>query len=451
VLFVFGVLLLNDNLGLSWSALRRLLPVAIILVYAMSGRTRKGAAAVAALAGIQVVTSLEYAVAALFAIGTMGIADAIARRSVAPLVRVATIGLAGLGVGALLAFLMMGGDTPGWLLATWETIRVRGAGEAAFAFQPSVNAGAAFLLLLLAAGRFGAGLRALQGGELAPGDLGLIGSLAYALVAFKSGLARSDMYHLAPPLLGIIAMVMLPWRWNTFSRAPGGRRLATAAVLTLAVTYALGFSGAGRFWLRGWALGAWDVVRGVPLARADVPARHPRISTGINGADPLAVSLTRYLESGPHAQAPVFYYERAWGLDKFVGVAKPVGIYATDDYLVSDELGLRLRDYLAQHPDAIVIVDQPTWDYLLDPAKAPGFTVMFWFRRTRSLPVRFLEVVTSSHFGDVVIDEQVHRRDRWVRTVGSYVRDAYTPDSTFGRMVILKRTANAARDPGRTP
>ncbi|MGH7447296.1 MAG: hypothetical protein ACREK1_13915, partial [Longimicrobiales bacterium] len=52
-LAVVLILLVNDNLGISWIALRRLLPVVILLVYAWRGRTRQGAAAVAALIGVQ--------------------------------------------------------------------------------------------------------------------------------------------------------------------------------------------------------------------------------------------------------------------------------------------------------------------------------------------------------------------------------------------------------------
>jgi hypothetical protein len=133
------------------------------------------------------------------------------------------------------------------------------------------------------------------------------------------------------------------------------------------------------------------------------------------------------------------YYERTWGLDKFIGVPKARGIYANDDYLVSDEVGLALRELLNEWPDALVVIDAEAWEFLLDPSVQPEDSSMFWILGQRSIPVRFLEYWSSTHFGSSILDEGARKRDRWARTVGSLLRVEYSPIGEFGTWLVLER------------
>jgi len=440
-LLVGVVLLVNDNLGLSWIALRRLLPIALLAVYVLEGRTRRRAwAATAAMFGAQVMLSLEYAAACVAALGAVGVVESFARRDWRPVVRAGLAVAAGFAVAAVIALGMMGRDAVEWLAATRRIIALRGGGEAAFAFQLSVNAAAVFALLFVACAWLGAGLPRLRGATPTAGDLLVVASVTYAVVAMKSGLARSDMYHLVPPLLGVIGVLLLRLELAVFRLSPALRLAGMAAVALTCLTYLPGLSGAGRLWARGWVLGARDFVTRRPVSSVTpAAARTVLIGRGRTTVNPDWIRMAEYFADPSRAADPVLFYERTWGLDKVVGVAKPRGVYPTDDYLVADEEGVALREFLEQHPTALVVVDTTAWAHLLDSTFTPTYASMFWFGRVRSLPVRFLEWWSSSHFGTAVIGERVRKRDRWARTVGGYVRAHYAPAQTFGEWIVLAR------------
>lgn len=438
---VLLILLVNDNLGLSWIALRRLLPVAILLVHARLAPSRHGWMVTGSLLGLLGVLSLEYALAVGAAIVGLALLEALAARRAQPLARVGLLLLAAAGVSGAVALFLMGGGTGAWLRATWQIIALRGGGEAAFPFQLSLNALAVFGLLFLASAWLGTGLGRLPVTGFEMGDRFLAASLAYAVVALKSGLARSDMYHLVPPVLGLVAVVLVPLRFAALAPPARQRRLALALVALVCLTYAPGLAGAGRFWARGLVLGARDVLTGRPADGAEPrAARGPRLGAERTSQNPAWVPLAEFLASGSNASRPVFYYERTWGLDKMIGAPKPRGVYANDDYLVSDEIGLGLRRFLEDHPATLVVIDRPAWDYLQDSTAAPSYRSMFWIGRERSLPVRFLERWSSSHFGTATVDERVRKRDRWARTVGTHLLGHYAPLAEFGNWLVLARS-----------
>ncbi len=440
-LLVAMVLLINDNLGLSWIALRRLLPVVLLAVYVLQGRTRRGAwAATAAMLGVQIMLSLEYAASCVIALGAVGVAESFARRDWRPVLRAGLAAGGAFAVAAVLAWGMMGRDAVEWLAATRRIIALRGGGEAAFAFQLSVNAAAVFALLFVGCAWLGAGLPRLRGAAPTAGDLLVVASVTYAVVAMKSGLARSDMYHLVPPLLGIIGALLMRLDLAVFRLSPALRRAGVAALALTCLTYLPGLSGAGRLWARGLALGARDFVTRRPVSGV-TPAASRTVLIGRERTivNPQWIRMAEYFADPSRATDPVLFYERTWGLDKVVGVAKPRGVYPTDDYLVADEEGVALREFLERHPTALVVVDTTAWKHLLDSTFTPAYASMFWFGRVRSLPVRFLERWSSSHFGTAVIDERVRKRDRWARTVGGYVRAHFAPAETFGEWIVLAR------------
>jgi hypothetical protein len=440
VLLVSVILLLNDNLGLSWIALRRLLPIVVLLGYALQDRASRGWLAVALLLGVQVVLSLEYAAACMIAIGGAAALEALGSRSWRPLLGATRTLAAGLVAGAALAYALMGPAVPDWLLATWRVVVLRSGGEASFPFGLSVNAFAVLALLFLACVRVGAGLPDVRRNPLQPGDRFLLAALAYALIAAKSGMARSDMYHLVPPVLGLVAVALLPLRFAVFPVAPPVRRVWVGVVVLVCATYAPGLLGAGRLWAQGLVLGAVDVATGRPASGLE-PARSrgPRIGSERTVEPPTWVALAEYLAAPARARAPVLFYEQTWGLDRHVGVPKPAGIYPVDDYLVSDEVGAELRTFLEDHPEALVVIDRGAWERLQGGGSPPAYRNMFWIGGSRSLPVRVLEHWSSSHFGTAVVEELARKRLRWAETVGWYVRDHYVPAAGFGDVLVLER------------
>ncbi len=439
-LAALAIVLVNDNFGLSWIVLRRLLPLLVLLSWALWWRDRRRWAVPAALFGVQLLVSLEYAAASGAALGGAALVEALAARRLEPVWRGARIGLLGCVIGAAGALLLMGGEAAAWLAATWRIVVLRGGGEAGFAYHPSVNGLAVLVLLFLACAAVGAGLRR-RGATFEAGDRFLLASLGYALVAMKSGLARSDMYHLVPPVLGLIGAVLLPLPTAVFAVPAWHRRLRASAVAVICATYLPGLvAGGGRLWAQALALGARDVLTGRPASSAvPVRSRLPVLGPERTEADPAWMALAEYFGDTERAGVPVVFYERSWGLDRHIGVAKPVGVYPTDDYLVSDEKGLEVRRFLEAHPEALVIVSDESWAYLTVPGPEPAYTSMFWFRRVRSLPVRFLEYWSSSHFGTATIEERVRKRDRWARTVGRWLAEHYAPRHAVGDVVVLGR------------
>ncbi len=440
---VFGlmvVLLFNDNLGIAGLTVRRLLPVVALFWYALRGSTWPGRVAVAALVGLQTLISVEYAAACLIGLGALGLVESVAARRARELALAIATGGLGLAIAGCLAVLIMGSDVFDWLAATWRLVTLRAGGEAAFRFQWSVNAIAVFMLLFLAGSRVGAGLRGIRTSGLTPGDRFLVAGLGYALIALKSGLARSDMYHLVPPVLGLVLAYTVPVPFAVFRSTATQRRLAFAAIALIAVTYGPGMAGTGRLWAQGLVLGARDVLTGRPPGGvAPDPARTVTIGRERAAFNPAAIALGEYLAEPERGDAPVVFYERTWGLDKVVGVAKPIGVYAIDDYLASDAAGDSIRAFLEARPKALVVIHQTSWDYLLDPASAAPYGSMFWFGPTRGRLARFLERWSSSHFGTSVVEERVLKRNRWARTVGEFVKASYAPAATFGVWIVLAR------------
>jgi hypothetical protein len=366
--------------------------------------------------------------------------EAVAARRAAPLVRGLAAAGAGVAAGGVLALALLGANTGAWLAATWRIITLRGGGEAGFPFAPSVNALAVFLLLFLGCAWLGAGLRRLAATPPAAGDRLLALAVAYAVVAFKSGLARSDMYHLVPPVLGLAAVLVLPLPFAALAPGPRQRRLGLAVLALVCLSYAPGLAGAGRLWVRGLVLGARDVLAGVP-ANGIEPAvrRGPRIGAENTEPDPAAIALTEFLGHPDRARAPVLFYGPAWGADRMTGVAKPVGVYPTDDYLVSDAEGEALARFLAATPEALVVIDTASWRHLGDPGGGPPRDNMYWIGGERSWAIRALEWWSSSHFGTATLDERVRKRERWARTVGRHLVAGYRPLAAVGRWQVLAR------------
>lgn len=438
-----ALLLVNDNLGLSWVALRRLVPVAALVVWAWGGESRRGWWLTAALVALEVVVSLELAAAMLVGLGGIGIAGSLAERTARPLARVVGAGTAGVTLGLLAAAGMLGGSgVVEWLRATWAVIAARGGGEAGFPLEVTGSTVAVLMVLTLGVGRLARGLARPGPAELGPGDRLLAGGVAYALVAMKSGFGRADMYHMVPPVLGILAASWLPLTAIRFPMTAPARRAMAVATVLLVLTWTPGLLGAGRLWAEGLVLGARDIVtRHPPDAAVPRQPRGPHLLHGRSHNPVEMVALADFLGEPRRAGAPVVYYGPAWGLARMIGAPPPAGVHATDDYLVSDAAGRAIADFLRQRADALVVIDRADWLFLRDGTEPPPARNMFWIGGSYSAPVRLLERWSSAHFGAAVVDEIAHKQARWARTVGPALAAAYRRVAEFGRWVVLERQA----------
>jgi hypothetical protein len=63
---------------------------------------------------------------------------------------------------------------------------------------------------------------------------------------------------------------------------------------------------------------------------------------------------------------------------------------------------------------------------------------MFWLFGERSMLVRGLELWSSSHFGQAVVDEQVRKAERWASTVGAYLRQRYHVAGSVDGVLVLE-------------
>lgn len=437
VLVMVAALVINDNLGLSYLAIRRLLPIAVL---ALSASQRGGTVLAAVALGIQVNLSVEYALAATVGLGAMGGVAALVQRDGRPLARAVLTGTLGLGLGLGLGAVLLGRATQDWLSATTAIVLARGGGEAGFPFQVTVNVVAVFALVLWGAFHLGSGTRSREGRAVSGGDLFLVGSVVYALVAMRSGLARADMYHLVPPVLGLVVFVLVGPQGGRFAIPVAARALTSTAAILVVVTYVPGLIGAARTPVTGWLRGARDVLGGrVAVSPAGV-ARGPRIPSPRVEVEGTAAAVAQYLAEPARSSRPVVFYGALWGLDRLVGVSKPSGLYPVDDYLMSDDVGAGVRGYLEKHGEALVLVNAQEWERLRGAEVGTDVRPMFWLRGRRGLETRFLEWWSSAHYGLAPLDEVVRKRERWAHTVGFLLVERYVEAARFGNVIVLRRS-----------
>jgi hypothetical protein len=429
-------LLFNDNLGLSWNGLRRFLPVFILTLFALRGGTVRGLAAVSILLGLLGAYSPEYGAACGIAIAAGFAAIYVNRPRQDVILRGLGVFAGAAAVWGVACLVTTGMAFPEYVRATAALVRQRAGGEAAFPFHWSLNSLAVFSLLLVSCAAVGRGLSRWREADIQDGDLLILCGLVYALIGMKSGLARSDMYHLVAPMLGLAVAYVLPVRRALIPVGRATRRAAIVLVGVIWITYVPGMSGIGLAYLKGWTQGARDTLIGTVsgrISQAEMPG--PSIELERSHPRDYLLSLGAHLTTKMHDKQMLLYYGNAWGLDKLVGVPKTV--YVTDDYLMSDSLGTEIRDSLASEPDALVLMTDDEYRYVFESAPSPTYSSRFLFGDSPLAQV--LRYVSSTHYGQAVQVERESKAARWERTVGSYVRDNFVRTETFGPLVLLER------------
>jgi len=121
-------------------------------------------------------------------------------------------------------------------------------------------------------------------------------------------------------------------------------------------------------------------------------------------------------------------------LDKRVGV--PASVYPPDDFLLSEQAGLGIRELLERRPDAIVVMGARSYRRLwrLSDPEASADHLRGPTSRTKMI-AGWLSTV---HFAALVAEAEI-KEGRWERTIGTYLRARYTPVREFGQMVVFER------------
>lgn len=435
--------LLNTLLGVNWNGLRRLVPVFVLLLLARRPTQPAVVAGAGALLGLQLAYSHDYGVACLaaaLAVFGFEVLQGRLRALPAALAFVAVSGAVGVGVAALL----LGPDLATWIALARELVARYDAGEAGFAFRWTLNSLAAFALLTVAGLGVARGLFPRSPRPASAGDRLLLAGLAYAFVTLKSGLNRSDFWHLDAAFLPLAVAVLLPLPRAAFALEPGARKLARAALALVAATALIGILPIGSHVARGWLAGAVDVVTGRPAGVED-PPRLRAASLALENTHPDAASLElgAWLAEDARAARPVVFYGLAWSMGKQVGV--PKSDFLNDEFIYSDERALGLRRFLEERPAALVVMHRFQYERLFGLSPPDRFPELDFMVRPTPLK-RIARWTTSVHYDGVPLE--VRARDaRLARSAGALLVERFAETARFGDWVVLERAGSAGSLP----
>ena len=436
VFLLIAVLLFNTLLGPNQNAIRKLLPVFLILLITVRPRSLMTIAAGSLLLGLQLSYSHEYGVAAL--VGILGMYGFLAvRERDVSYVRFA---LATLIISASVWYassaLLLGEGFSSYIVETVYLSRQFGAGEAGFRFYWTLNSLAIFGLIGLACVFIGRGITRPTDTPIGPGDLLLLCGLVYALIGLKSGLNRADLWHLNPPILVLVVAFLLPSAKSLFAYSNRIRWVATTLIVIIAATYLVGILPSGSLYASGLLRGLRDSI--APQATTGVIAvktRAPTVEIERSHPDLEAIRMGEYLADESRADRPVFFYYDLWELGIYVGVPKTD--FINDDFLYSDERGDLLRNYLEEREEVIVVISRPVYERLFglsNPKEDSELELRYQTSVTKSLAKR----LSTVHYQGVETELQL-KEQRWERTVGDYVRSHFGLVAEFGDYLVLMR------------
>ncbi|MDX1744438.1 MAG: hypothetical protein R3324_00745, partial [Halobacteriales archaeon] len=317
-LAALGILVFNTLMGPNWSGSRKLLGVAAVVVLCVRPLDIRYAIAAGVLTGLQLAYSHDFGVAALASVtavyGFLGMHG----RDVTAVRRAALTLAVGVGTWFACSSVLAGPGFESYIAEVLYLGRRFSSGEAGFRFRWTVNSLAIFALIGLACAVVGRGLRIGKGRPTAR-DCLLVGGLAFALVMLKSGLNRSDMWHLDAGIL-LLVLAFLPRDGRRVFRLDGGvKTVATIIVGAVVTTYAFGLLPTGSFYASGWMGGLGDVVTGVPntspASAADrIGAEALLVEPERSHPDTDLLDLSRYLAAPQRRDRPVFFYASTYAL-----------------------------------------------------------------------------------------------------------------------------------------
>ncbi|HSK18821.1 MAG TPA: hypothetical protein VK912_06755 [Longimicrobiales bacterium] len=431
-LIVVGGLMFNALVGPNWSSSRRLLGLAGMVAVAHAPLRHSVIATAAILLGLQLAYSHDVGVAALVGAGAM-YALVLAR---SPGWRVVASGLAVAAGAAAVWFVtsraLLGSGFADYLAEMRDLTARFSAGEAGFRFFWTVNSLALFGTLIFAAVVIGGGLVRNRGRDPQRPDLLLLGAFAYALVSLKSGLNRADHWHLDAAIVPLaIALLAPPGRMLYFGRH--ARRLVLALLAITSMTYVFGLLPSGSMLASGWVHGAAATLASQDAVASPPRSRAPMIGRARTDSESVGYRLAVLLSSAEWVDRPVLFYSDVWSLPRSVGVFKRDPI--NDDFLYSDERGLRVRAFLEERPDAVVLMSQEVHDRLYGSLPADSFPEHT--RRVKpTVAKRMAGWLSTPHYRGLTTEVRL-KDERWRRTVGDYIRPRYVAVARTGRIIML--------------
>jgi hypothetical protein len=428
---------LDTFLGMNWNALRRLLPALLMLLAASDGMAWRKIPVTALATGLLLAYTHSYGSACLAAIAAMYALQAVGERKLAPIARAAAFVGLSVAVWFVCVYVVLDGDVFAYVRATMAVISRFGVGEQGFPFRWTVNSIASFALLCLTVASIGQGLkRVYRGTRISVGDFYLLGALVYTLFAVRIGLNRSDIWHLTAPFLPIIVATILPLPRIAFVTGDRAAQFAHVLVVVMAATYFLSLAPTGSRFARGWIGGLRDTVLAYDSADVSVAFRAPTIEPERSHPHPDILALGRYLVDPEHVNRPVLFYANVWDLDKRVGVTNT--IYPVDDFLLSDEIGIEVGEFLEDNPDVLVVIGRSAYERLFNPVANPAEQPNQVEPATAMKSV--LRVLSTAHYESVEIEYDL-KLDRWERTVGHHIHSSFEPIAEFGAYLVLERSA----------
>jgi hypothetical protein len=438
VFLLFLVFAANVMLGLGSNGIRRLFPVLVLLIAAYEPTHWRTVLTAALVTGVGAAYSHEFGALALVTLGAL-YGTMFLRRPSRQLFGAAAIAI----VTAAATWLLCCWLILGPLLPTYLQHAVYGAGrfaqEASFAFSWTGHSLATFALLAIAIVVVGCGLGGPWRVQFAAGDVVMVGGLVYALLALRSGLNRADMWHLTAAMLGLFFAFLLPLPRRVCTVSPALQRAANVLIIVIAVTYLVGMAPAVQYVVSGYLRGARDVFLGSRTIEMAV-TRAPTIETERSEPSRALQALGEYLAARERRDRPVVPYSTLWWIDKRAGFRKT--IYPTDDFLLSDEMGEDVREYLSAHPDSLVLIAADEHARLAARARSeplpPGKPLF-----GTSLTKRIIGWLSTIEYG-AAEDEHLQKGRRWDRTVGAYLIVEYRVVTQFDTVLVMARDRTGA-------
>jgi hypothetical protein len=434
ILALAAALLTNPLLGLNYAVLRRLLPLAALLVLTSAPLALATAALGGALLGVALAYSHDTATAA--GIGAAAMFAFVAwQDGVARVWRpVMTFGVTAVATWLGLGLLLMGAGFADYLREAQTLVTRFSAGEAAFRFYWTVNAVAVFGLIVAGVAVAARGLAARTGtAGAAWGDRWFLAALVATIVQLKSGLNRADVWHLCGGVLPLAAAFALPLPRTVVRWTPAEGRAVVVGLVLLGATNLIGQAPIASYALRGWLAG-WSAPRvagGAPIS-TEAPAIEPTRAY----PHPPLVDLARYLAEPSRRGQAVYFYGTLWGIGPRIGVPKRDP--NNDDFLYSDERGARVGRWLdeARVPYVVMTAEAEARLFGRDGANPRAE----FDRRVEPSLVKTIGAWTSSvHFTAIELEMPLQDA-RWRRVVGETIRQAYTREAVIGEYVVLRRT-----------
>jgi hypothetical protein len=421
--------LFNTLLGLNYNGIRRLLPALILVLLACRPHDRSANVAGALLIGLTLAYSHEYGIAALLAALAIYAVMFFWGQRAASLKSAALVAAGGISVWVAVNLAILGSTATSYFELSTNVAAMMSSGHAAFRFYWTANSLALFGLLTLACVAVGKGLLPWQDGSLRSGDRLLIGAIVFAIVMLKSGLTRSDLWHLSGGFVALLLAFLLPLPRSAMAIGMPERRAASALVVVASVTYLVGIAPTGSLYALSYVRGFLDLFRAAQPA-VEAKTRAPSLELERSNPRPEFVSMGSYLAQPERAGRPVLFYGRAWPVPLRVGVC--AGDYKLDD-LMYTEFRQPESSYLQEHPDALVVMRSDDYERLYAPRDPAGAAPRLQITPTKQLG-RWLSTV---HYDAAAIEGRLQDEAR-DRLTGNYVRARYRLAARFGEYVVLE-------------